>query len=222
MDAVALAKSAHEQELLRQHDDLLQEQVSIETLRANMLYCATMDPECIVPYLVVPDSDDREGLIPFLRDQSLPVAQLKVFQALSRHVAARCSSSRDMPRELFQAKVFWTFVTLMLVEEGVGNLVRQTWRGSERMWNVAVLPYYQNRREDLFLSPFDPSNADQPLVQLWLSVKLEVGPFKVRNMLLSGIFRPVSIILSRNALRARRNDLEREAKRKRAAIVPIG
>jgi hypothetical protein len=203
----------HEQALVQHYDDLINENITIDMLRSNMLYCATMDPESVLPYLF---HDDREGLIPFLRDQSVPVARPEVFCMLQKHLQKKPPA---ISSELYRSKIFWTFVNLMLVEEGVHNLVRSTWQGSQRMWDIAVMPYFHNRRDDWFHAPSDPKNAHHAMIQIWLAIRLEFGPFNVRVLLLNGIFRPVHIILSRNALRARRNDLEREAKAKRRKVT---
>ena len=38
------------------------------------------------------------------------------------------------------AIAFWTLLILMDIEEAVLNAVRSTWKGSERMWSVAIWP----------------------------------------------------------------------------------
>jgi len=201
--AAALIKAHQERQLLEPYTDVMKEaqQLSLEQLNQFMLYSAAKDPLCVEDYLLlIPEHDEPiEGMLRFMRDQLHPVVDTQLFENLSRYIQLR-------DHVLHHAFVFWTFVALMLADESLLRVVRDTWPGSDRMWTTVLLPYISNRLDDILLSPMDPENADLCIELMRNVVAHELGPFNVPAMLLEGILRPVAVPLSRNALRDRKRD----------------
>jgi hypothetical protein len=202
IDSATFIQAHQERQLLKPYSDVLQEaeQLSAEQLQSFMLYRAAHDPLCIQDYLLMPRGDHLEGMFRFVHDQLHPIVEEELFMRLARYIS-------DDSHPLHRAFLFWTFVALMLVEESVLRVVRDTWKGSERMWSVVLLPYLNNRFDDLLLSPMDPENGDMCIEPLRQLVRVELCMFNVPCMLLEGILRPVAVPLSRNALRDRKRDV---------------
>lgn len=190
-------------------DGVMQERIDTLALQKCLLYRVTEDPLSVQEYVLCQKDGVVGGLLRFVRDQLYPVIPERVFAAMRRAL--------EYPgREMRSAIVFWSFVELMAIDESVMHFVKQTWPGSDRMWNEVVWPYYQNKRRDLLESPFDPVNAHVPVILFWRAVQFDVLPFNVRHMMLDGRLRPIYEPISRNAFRKHRKDDIEEREKARA------
>jgi hypothetical protein len=154
-------------------------------------------------------------MLRFVRDQLYPVAKKSVFDTLALY------TTKDEQAVLHEAMMFWLFVMLMDIEEGVHDMVMRTWTGSERMWKMVVWPYMHNRLQDLLESPWDAENADECIVGMWAMVRQEMLPFSVRTMLLQGTLRSTKEPVSRNALRTRKKDIIEERAAAKQGAPPV-
>jgi hypothetical protein len=207
IDDIAFVKAREEQQILSPYSDLLHENNPVAQLRECMLYRTVEDPASIASFLLcesqAPTGEPRlEGMLRFVHDQCHPVVPNRVFNAL-----VKCVAGLEAEHPCRDAVLFWTLLILMDIEEAVFNAVNSTWKGSERMWSVAIWPYLRNRIDELLQAPIDPENADICINTLWRVTRVDLLAFNVRAMLLEGVLRPISVPISRNALRLRKKDM---------------
>lgn len=189
-------RQKEEQLMLRPFAEVLMEPFSKHVLDSFILYRATDDPKCVLPWLI--SNNLQHGFIRYLRDQMFPLVTEETFDVWVRLLKKR----RD-------EDIFWSFVTAMTLDEGIELLVKKTWKGSPRSLEC-IMEYFKVRLFEMLETPFDPDNANDLMVGMWGVIRHEVLVMNMRCIILNGILKPVIVPLSRNAHRMRKQEMRQQ------------
>ena len=195
--AKRIKTEADERNILLPFRDVIEEVFERETLDRFLLYRATIDPLSIAEWLLV--RERPEGLVRYVRDQLFPVVPEQKF---AQWVAILRDGQR--PEDMF-----WSFVACINADDSVRDMVCRTWHGSARALEC-IMEYYDCRYVELLESPFDPLNGRMLLRGMWRIVRYDVLPMNMTRILMQGRLKPMLVPLSRNAHRARKQQLREE------------